>query len=837
MLKGTPLHRHMQAIGYNRQAQIKRKKVEESGARNDEVLKKEKKGFRVRAEGQRRVVADKVFELADGENTKEGSKPNPISNEDLQGVEVDFIKDEFDEKRITSEPMLTPREFQDDKRSRTSSNLRGAKVHHPSYDTTNSKLRVRVAPRKLPSLAANILQESSVQNRTIPKEVTRSKSPEVKYPQSMRLLKPEAMRIQKLAPMKDSCIVTGQVANITNGNSSPKPVQPGIIQRNIENVVSSKPKSYAYITTVNSWMKKNRLPTDSKVFIVSGMYPDMRQSLLDRGWTENSDQQSLCFHLKIALSSRDIDFAQLQDNQHVNHFGKVTGLTTKAGLNRTLRENSLFAAGMKESTFFPTTYDSLCPGDVEAFAITYKLCGAESILKKIVRLGKGGDRSSKEYQNLSGSAGKAALEVCKRRLMKLDEVIDHKDQALEIEASEWDQMRKFIDSNDTGISLGDKADREKAVNRSLSKLKPIAQRNLDDKCDGNEATIKKKGRKIKLLADDLIQHEFETNEEVETQSPDGTDEDDEHIPYLEKEAKQVLRKLSLSFPQTYINGDANIWILKPAGLSRGRGITLSSSLSDIQQQIKAKDQPWIIQKYMEKPLLYKTRKLDIRQWVLVTDWNPLCVWFYAECYVRLSTNEYDAANIKDVYSHLTNNSINKHAKGFEKEAGFLSQADFADYLKNLPRDEVRNGEEVIDDPFFEKIQPKMKEIVIATLQSVQESIENRKNSSEIYGFDFCIDDKLNSWLIEVNSSPAWDYSSSVTERLVKQASEDYIRVIVDYAAAFGDKKEKVSTGLWSIIYAETTTADKASAPGGNIDLQIVGQNILPVHGEQAKKRL
>ena len=78
-------------------------------------------------------------------------------------------------------------------------------------------------------------------------------------------------------------------------------------------------------------------------------------------------------------------------------------------------------------------------------------------------------------------------------------------------------------------------------------------------------------------------------------------------------------------------------------------------------------------------------------------------------------------------------------------------------------------------------------------------IENRKNSSEIYGYDFCIDDKLGVWLIEVNSSPAWDYSSSVTERLVKMASEDYIKVVIDYNMASKKARKTTDTGLFERI--------------------------------------
>ena len=49
--------------------------------------------------------------------------------------------------------------------------------------------------------------------------------------------------------------------------------------------------------------------------------------------------------------------------------------------------------------------------------------------------------------------------------------------------------------------------------------------------------------------------------------------------------------------------------------------------------------------------------------MLVTDWNPLTVWLYAEPYFRFPASDYNADNIADRFIHLTNNSVAKYAEG------------------------------------------------------------------------------------------------------------------------------------------------------------------------------
>ncbi len=85
----------------------------------------------------------------------------------------------------------------------------------------------------------------------------------------------------------------------------------------------------------------------------------------------------------------------------------------------------------------------------------------------------------------------------------------------------------------------------------------------------------------------------------------------------------------------------------------GRGISVFKSLKEITNFLNSKQQNtfWVIQKYLEKPLLYRERKFDIRIWAIFTGNDE--VFVYKKAYVRTSSDNYDLNNHNN-YVHLTN---------------------------------------------------------------------------------------------------------------------------------------------------------------------------------------
>ena len=97
----------------------------------------------------------------------------------------------------------------------------------------------------------------------------------------------------------------------------------------------------------------------------------------------------------------------------------------------------------------------------------------------------------------------------------------------------------------------------------------------------------------------------------------------------------------------------NLWLVKPSNANQGRGIELFSNLDMMMNFINSRPAgtSCVVQKYIERPLLYHNRKFDLRVWAVVTNNNE--IYFYREGYLRTSSNHYSLES-SDLTTHLTN---------------------------------------------------------------------------------------------------------------------------------------------------------------------------------------
>uniref|UniRef100_A0A2C9JEB0 ATP-grasp domain-containing protein n=1 Tax=Biomphalaria glabrata TaxID=6526 RepID=A0A2C9JEB0_BIOGL len=450
-----------------------------------------------------------------------------------------------------------------------------------------------------------------------------------------------------------------------------------------------------------------------------------------------------------------IDYRFLTKDQMVNHYCKAGSFTTKVGLCINMR-NVVWFDSTDHNTFFPRCYRLSHDEDKDAFVDDYRLTACMCIVKVAVRQTSSfPDHISEDEEEIKISDPPAAKP-------------GDDDKKKENENTKTEEVETPL--NPMGMT-NKKRKKTRAIIpvRVLETAVYQCEKFLASKDHEDIDMPIQTGVLTEQQWDDLIQWYYQLVHEEGSFINVPVD--------LVKQCESLTRRLAQHCPQFEMDGIRNVWIVKPGAKSRGRGIICYEKLEDmlklVSSQVVKKDGKYVVQKYIERPLLIYNTKFDIRQWFLVTDWNPLTLWFYRDSYLRFCSQQFTLEDF-DQSIHLSNNAIQKHYKNGPRsprlpDENMWTHYEFKDYLKSKKQ----------PNAWDELIYPSMKKAIICSLLVTQDLVEYRKSSFELYGADFMLTEDLSPWLIEINSSPSMESSTAVTAKLCAAVLDDTIKVVID----------------------------------------------------------
>jgi len=207
------------------------------------------------------------------------------------------------------------------------------------------------------------------------------------------------------------------------------------------------------------------------------------------------------------------------------------------------------------------------------------------------------------------------------------------------------------------------------------------------------------------------------------------------------------------------------YIVKPSGLSQGRGIYLVSN--EAQMKHFAIDEVFVAQEYIHKPLLIEGKKFDLRLYVLVTQCSPkLRIFVHREGLVRFATDNWEAPsrdNAKNIFMHLTNYAVNKRNSAFEYNTSGLEGAAtgskrslswLLDWVASRGYDPTRMMDAINDVVIktFCAVHPCWSHHYLTTF-SRHHHANHGTCCFAMFGFDILFTETYKPILLEVNGSP------------------------------------------------------------------------------------
>jgi tubulin polyglutamylase TTLL9 len=264
------------------------------------------------------------------------------------------------------------------------------------------------------------------------------------------------------------------------------------------------------------------------------------------------------------------------------------------------------------------------------------------------------------------------------------------------------------------------------------------------------------------------------------------------------------------------------------GRAQGRGIFIVSRIAQVEAWIRERalsdrtaaalaltppppnapppeaPEAFVVQRYIDAPLLVGGRKFDLRLYACVTSFAPLRVWLYREGFARFTARRYssDVATLANPFVHLTNHAVQKQDAGYDAAACDLKWPIPALRAFLAARHGEARAAAAMGD---------INGVIVGALRAVAPSIIADRHCCEMYGYDVMLDSELKPWLIEVNASPSLSADTASDAELKMRLVDDYMSIL-DMEGAYGGAGPPSPCGGFDLIWDKDCAVACAEFP-------------------------
>lgn len=220
---------------------------------------------------------------------------------------------------------------------------------------------------------------------------------------------------------------------------------------------------------------------------------------------------------------------------------------------------------------------------------------------------------------------------------------------------------------------------------------------------------------------------------------------------LQAQAPQLLEQLPPNWDESTapeLQQSKSIWIAKPSLTNGGSGLELVTSTGALLTALRASPElrEWVVQRYIERPLLVDRRKFHLRVYVLCV--GRLKVYVCKDILALFSLREYDSTKLAERDAHITNTCV-QNPESPEEERRSVQMWD--EVVEEI-RKEKGSEAGVAAEAAFEEICKTVSDIFNA-VSPEQTTFMALPNCFELFGFDFLLDEVFHPWFLEANAEP------------------------------------------------------------------------------------